>query len=63
VSSPGINQTVGEQFGLIDAYAGEDLTGRDKATETLKSKLKFGAEGATISGAIPLLTRCRTLGL
>ena len=55
VSSPGINQTVGEQFGLIDAYAGEDLTGRDKATETLKSKLKFGAEGATISGAIPLL--------
>jgi len=55
VSSPGINQTVGEQFGLLDAYAGEDLTGRDKATETLKSKLKFGAEGATISGAIPLL--------
>jgi len=55
VSSPGINQTVGEQFGLIEGYAGEDLTGRDKATEMLKSKLKFGAEGATISGAIPLL--------
>ena len=55
VSSPGINQTVGEQFGLLEGYAGEDLTGRDKATETLKSKLKFGAEGATISGAIPLL--------
>jgi hypothetical protein len=62
VSSPGINQTAGEQFGLYDEYGGEGLRGRDKAAEVLKSKLKFGAEGATLSGAIPLLPVAGTLG-
>ncbi len=62
VAAPGINETAGEQFGLYEGYAGEDLTGRDKATEALKSKLKFGAEGATLGGAIPLLPVVGTLG-
>lgn len=62
VSSPGINQTAGEQFGLYEGYEGEGLSGRDKATEVLKSKLKFGAEGATLGGAIPLLPVAGTLG-
>ena len=62
VSSPGINQTAGEQFGLYEGYQGEGLSGRDKATEVLKSKLKFGAEGATLGGAIPLLPVAGTLG-
>jgi hypothetical protein len=55
VSVPGVNQTIGEQFGLTEAYQGEDLRGREKAVEAIKSKLKFGAEGATIAGAIPML--------
>jgi len=62
VSAPGINQTAGEQFGLYEGYAGEDLSGKEKASEVLKSKLKFGAEGATLSGAIPLLPVAGTLG-
>jgi hypothetical protein len=62
VSSPGVNQTIGEQFGLFDAYQGEELRGREKAIESIKSKLKFGAEGATIAGAIPLLPVAGTLG-
>ena len=62
VSSPGINQTAGEQFGLYEGYEGEGLSGRDKATEVLKSKLKFGAEGATLGGVIPLLPVAGTLG-
>ena len=62
VSSPGINQTAGEQFGLYDEYGGEGLRGRDKAAEVLKSKLKFGAEGAVLGGVIPLLPVAGTLG-
>jgi len=62
VSVSGINQTAGEQFGLYEGYAGEDLSGKEKASEVLKSKLKFGAEGATLSGAIPLLPVAGTLG-
>jgi hypothetical protein len=62
VSVPGVNQTIGEQFGLTEAYQGEDLRGREKAVEAIKSKLKFGAEGATIAGAIPMLPAAGTLG-
>jgi hypothetical protein len=55
VSVPGVNQTIGEQFGLTEEYQGDELRGREKAIEAIKSKLKFGAEGATIAGAIPML--------
>ena len=62
LSAPGINQTIGEQFGLYDSYSDEGLVGRDKAVERLKEKLKFGAEGGVLSGAIPLLPVAGTLG-
>jgi len=62
LSAPGVNQTIGEQFGLYEPYSDEGLTGRDKAVERLKGKLKFGAEGGVLSGAIPLLPVAGTLG-
>lgn len=62
LSAPGVNQTIGEQFGLYDSYSDESLVGRDKAIERLKEKLKFGAEGGVLSGAIPLLPVAGTLG-
>jgi len=62
LSAPGVNQTIGEQFGLYDSYSDEGLVGRDKAVERLKEKLKFGAEGGVLSGAIPLLPVAGTLG-
>jgi hypothetical protein len=62
LSAPGVNQTIGEQFGLYGPYNDEGLTGRDKAVERLKEKLKFGAEGGVLSGAIPLLPVAGTLG-
>jgi hypothetical protein len=62
VSAPGVNKTAGEQFGLLDGYAGENLSGRDKAVEVIKDKLRFAAEGATLGGAIPLLPVAGTLG-
>jgi hypothetical protein len=62
LSAPGVNQTAGEQFGLYEQYSDEGLTGRDKAVERLKGKLRFGAEGAVLSGAIPLLPVAGTLG-
>jgi hypothetical protein len=62
LSAPGVNQTIGEQFGLYDSYSDEGLVGRDKAVERLKGKLKFGAEGGVLSGAIPLLPVAGTLG-
>ena len=55
VSVPGVNQTIGEQFGLVEEYQGDELRGREKAIEAIKSKLKFGAEGVAVAGAIPLL--------
>lgn len=62
VSVPGVNQTIGEQFGLIDAYQGDELRGREKAVEAIKNKFKFAAEGVTVGGAIPLLPVAGTAG-
>jgi hypothetical protein len=62
VSSPGENQTFGEQFGLYPGYEGEDLTGRSKAEQELIQKFRFGAEGTLLGGAIPLLPVAGTLG-
>ena len=61
-SAPGVNQTFGEQFGLYEPYNDQNLTGREKAVERLKGKLRFGAEGAVLSGALPLLPVAGTLG-
>jgi len=41
----------------------DQLEGSDKAKEVLKEKLKFGAEGTVIGGAIPLLAPAGSLGI
>ena len=62
VSVPGQNITAMEAFGIGEKKDVNELEGREKAAELLKEKLKFGAEGAIISGAIPLLGPVATLG-
>ena len=53
VSTPGSISTLSEDLGLVEKTSLEGLDGRERALETLKSKLKFGAEGTIIGGGIP----------
>ena len=62
VSVPGQNITAMEAFGLSESKDTDDLHGREKAAELLKEKFKFGAEGATVAGAIPLLGPVASVG-
>ena len=62
VSVPGQNITASEAFGLSESKDTDDLHGREKAAELLKEKFKFGAEGATVAGAIPLLGPVASVG-
>ena len=61
-SVPERDQTLTESFGLTDKTDVTELSGSERAAETLKSKLKFGAEGTVIGGAIPLLPTAANLG-
>ena len=62
-SVPGRDTTLSEGFGLTEEPTGiRDMTGSERATETLKEKLKFGAEGTVVGGAIPLLPVAGSLG-
>ena len=63
VSNPGSQTTVSEMIGLTESKNLDELEGRERAAEVLKQKLKFGAEGAVIGGAIPLLPAAGTLGM
>lgn len=63
VSTPGSISTLSEDLGLLPKTELEGLEGRERAAETIKSKLKFGAEGTVIGGAIPLLPVAGTLGV
>jgi hypothetical protein len=63
VSTPGSMSTLSEEMGLVDKTSMEGLSGRDRAAETFKSKLKFGAEGTVIGGGIPLLPVAGSLGV
>jgi len=63
VSTPGSISTLSEDLGLMPKTELEGLEGKERALETLKSKLKFGAEGTVIGGAIPLLPVAGTLGV
>jgi hypothetical protein len=63
VSTPGSISTLSEELGLMPKTELEGLEGKERALETLKSKLKFGAEGTIIGGAIPLLPVAGTLGV
>jgi hypothetical protein len=62
VSVPGEQSTLSEALGLTVSKDLDALEGRERAGELLKQKLKFGAEGAVIGGAIPLLPAAGTLG-
>ena len=62
VSRPGSQMTLGESFGLSEKTDLNQLEGRDRAVEEFKQRIKFGAEGAVIGGAIPLLPTAVTLG-
>jgi hypothetical protein len=62
-SVPEQDRTAAEVFGLTETPEDiRNLEGSERAVETLKRKLKFGAEGAIIGGAIPLLPAVGTLG-
>jgi Flp pilus assembly protein TadG len=63
VSTPGSISTLSEDLGIFDQTELEGLEGRERAAETLKSKLKFGAEGTIIGGGIPLLPVAGSLGV
>ena len=54
VSTPGKLGTISDLTGLTQQTDFEGLSGKDRAVEELKGKLKFGAEGAIIGGAVPL---------
>ena len=62
VSTPGKLGTLSDLTGLTQQTDFEGLTGKDRAIEELKGKLKFGAEGALIGGAVPLLPTAASLG-
>ena len=64
-SVPGDDKTLSETFGLTETSEKDidQLEGSDKAKEVLKEKLKFGAEGTVIGGAIPLLAPVGSLGV
>jgi hypothetical protein len=62
VSVPGQNITASEAFGFGEEKEDNQLEGRERAAELLKEKFKFGAEGATVAGAIPLLGPVASVG-
>jgi hypothetical protein len=62
VSTPEKLGTLSDVLGVTEQTDFEGLSGQERALETIKSKIKFGAEGATIAGAIPLLPVAGTLG-
>jgi len=55
VSTPEKLPTLSDVTGLTEQTDFEGLEGRDRALETIKGKLKFGAEGTVIGGGITLL--------
>ena len=53
-------QPLSDLLGLTESVDIDALDGRERAAELFKRKLKFGAEGAVIGGAIPLLPAAAT---
>ena len=50
-------------LGVTEKEDLDSLSGRERAAALFKQKIKFGAEGAIIGGAIPLLPTAGTLGM
>ena len=62
VSTPDDLGTLSDVVGLTEQTDFEGLTGKERAAETIKGKLKFGAEGTVIGGGITLLPAAATVG-
>ena len=62
VSTPGDLGTLSDVVGLTEETDLEGLSGKEKAAETIKGKLKFGAEGTVIGGGITLLPATASVG-
>ena len=62
VSTPEKLGTLSDVVGLTQRTDLEGLTGRERAAEVLKGKIKFGAEGTVIGGGITLLPSVASVG-
>lgn len=62
VGVTGRDKALGEVLGIQEETDLSGLSGSDRALAALKQKIAFGAEGATIGGAIPMLPVAGTLG-
>jgi hypothetical protein len=62
VSTPSKLGTLSDFTGLTEQTDFEGLEGSERAIETLKGKLKFGAEGAVVGGAVTLLPQAASVG-
>ena len=62
VSTPEELGTLSDVVGLTQRTDLEGLTGRERAAEVLKGKIKFGAEGTVLGGGITLLPSVASVG-
>jgi hypothetical protein len=62
VSTPGTISTLSEDLGILPETDLEGLSGRERAAEIAKSKVKFGAEGTLLGAGVTLLPVAGTLG-
>jgi len=62
VSTPEKLGTLSDVVGLTQRTDLEGLTGRERAAEVLKGKIKFGAEGTVLGGGITLLPSVASVG-
>jgi hypothetical protein len=62
VSTPEKLGTVSDMIGLTEQTDIKELSGRERASEALKGKIKFGAEGTVLGGGMTLLGPTLTLG-
>ena len=62
VSTPDDLGTLSDVVGLTEQTDFEGLTGKERAAETIKGKLKFGAEGTVVGGGVTLLPSVASVG-
>ena len=62
VSTPEKLGTLSDTLGITEQTDFEGLSGQERALETIKSKIKFGAEGATLGAGIALAPTALSLG-
>jgi hypothetical protein len=62
VSTPEKLGTLSDTLGITEQSDIGSLTGKERALETIKAKVKYGIEGATIGGAFTLAPTALSLG-